>query len=787
MKRVISICLLACLPLTFLLFLGVSTTAKYLEERISFLTIASHVGYVDTIQWMVEKKISNLKRDKIHYLPKGILSENTTGYWTPETYSNLEKSPQYKTINALGVSDYPISLYSDSDYEFSSWTRSNGNLFSTKFSSLTQINTDNVVKLQPKWTYKSGDGIWPCCGESTYLNVETNPIYLDGKLITTTPNLSLIAINVDNGKEIWRFKAPGVPARRGLIYRQGNDAIPSRIYLNFGNRLYAINPETGKPDLSFSPRGYVKSGKSLIAPVLTKNSIIVATTKPSLAAFSLENGEKVWETGLLDRSGVVPDGGSNFRIGGGVPWGGMSLDPARGMVFIVTGNARPSLWGALRPGPNKHSNSVIAVDAESGRIIWSFQEVAHDLWDFDIASPPILTTIRTNDKRIDVVIAVTKIGNSLILDRVNGKPIFDYRLRLAPESMVPGEKTANWQPSLISPEPFSDNEFGLDDITDIGFENREDIKRKLKNAQFGFFMPPNIGRSTISFGIHGGAQWPGGSVDHNKQLLFVPSSQLPWVSFVEFTNPRNLAIAHSGSEKYQQHCASCHGSDRAGKKFLRPISQQPSLLGISQRDFRLPVPSLLGISFARKPTELKDIKKFFQTHSEEKLAQIDEKTLEEIISYFAAHDEFIDQEGGFSVSYHWEQLLDNQGYPGSKPPWGSITAIDLNSGQIKWKIPFGEFKELSDRGIPITGQPNYAGLLSTGGGLVFATGTIDAKVRAFKSETGEELWSYKMPAGGSAPPTTFMHNGQQHVAIVATGPRFRQFNHSDEIFMFVIP
>ncbi|MDC0952951.1 hypothetical protein OAR89_04240, partial [Pelagibacteraceae bacterium] len=362
------------------------------------------------------------------------------------------------------------------------------------------------------------------------------------------------------------------------------------------------------------------------------------------------------------------NGGKKYDSSGGNPWGGFSLDKKRGIAYITTGNAGRYFNGVNRPGKNKYANSIIAIDIKNKKKLWDFQEVRHDIWNLDIPAPPILGSITKNNKKIDVVIALTKLGNTIILDRMSGKPIFDFHLKKAPKSKIPGEKTNFYQPSLKIPEPFAKQIFDINEVTNIDEKSKNYILDKIKNHKFGFFEPYELGKKNIQFNFHGGAEWPGGSFDLKSENLYVSSSNIAWETEV---------------------------------KLIKRKKYSPS-------------------------------------------------------PYYKYNSKF-------------KRLKDEKGYPGSKPPWGTISAINLNNGKIKWQIPFGEYKELTKKNVPLTGTENYSGLTGTESGILLATGTLDKKFRIFDSENGKELWSYELPYIGSSPPITYQIENDQYILINATG------------------
>jgi quinoprotein glucose dehydrogenase len=687
-----------------------------------------------------------------------------------EDPAQREALPQYRTIAGLDVQQHPAAREAQARYD--SWHRSHGDDASSKYSALDQINTGNVARLEVAWTHATGSELGDPAKSG--LTVETNPVIAHGRMFTTSIDGYLIALDAARGSEIWRLKLPAPVARRGMVWEPHADLAKSRLFVPAGDGVYAVDPARGKVITDFGNQGQVGDQLALIPPTIVNGKLIAAFVSSAIEAYDLRTGALLWSRSVFDRADK-----RGTDLYGGVPWGGMSSDPARSAVYVSTGNPRPELVGISRPGANRHSCSVLAVNADTGAILWSTQEVTHDLWDLDVPSPPVLTTITRDGKRIDVVATVTKSGNTLLLDRDFGKPVFEYRLRRAPVSTIPGEHTAPYQPALELPEPFSKQVFDPADVTDLTHAADRVIRRKIEGARTGFFEPPVLGGKIVLYGLHGGAEWPGAAVDPGKGVLYVPSNQVPWLiraGYVDANATREAAATVPGDALYQGACAECHKPNRAG-------SYETEFSGDGY------VPALTGITFLRDRATLTSLETFRTRHADVRMGR--EPTASELAAlfdYFTDLDRTSDRQRSFSVRAFWQLLLDDRGYPGSKPPWGLLTAIDLNTGRKIWQIPFGEYDKLQRGGRSVKGQPNFGGVIATAGGLLFATGTVDNKVRAFDASDGRELWSYQLPAAGSAPPVTYSIDGTQYVAVVATGGLYHGFSgRSDKLVAFRLP
>jgi len=541
------------------------------------------------------------------------------------------------------------------------WHRNYGNSASNRFSKLKLINKENIKNLDLAWEYTIKGAI---------LNdIQSNVIVAENKIFIPSYNKKIITLDAKTGKKLWELKLDAYAPRRGMVYLKNTKTKSSKLFFSSYKTLVAINTLDGSYDKNFGKNGKVKLNKpSITAPAIFKNNLIITTSEPALEVYDLNNGKYKWKFILMKKQ-KKRSGGKRYDHSGGNPWGGFSLDEIRGIAYVTTGNAGRYFNGVNRPGKNEYANSIIAIDIENKKKLWNFQEVRHDIWNLDIPAPPILGSIIRNDKKIDVVIAVTKLGNTIVLDRLTGEPIYDFHLKKAPKSNISGEKTNYYQPDIKTPEPFAKNIFNLNEVTNVSKKSQEYIINKIKNYKYGFFEPYEIGKKNIQFNFHGGAEWPGGSYNIRNGFLYVTSSNIAWET--EVTENKN------------------------NSKLKLPL-------------------------------------------------------------YYKYNSKF-------------KRLKDNNGYPGSKPPWGTITAINLNNGKIKWQIPFGEYEELTKKGVPLTGTENYGGLTGSEAGLLFATGTLDKKFRVYDIENGSELWSYKLPFIGSSPPVTYQIDNEQYILINSTG------------------
>ena len=662
---------------------------------------------------------------------------------------------------------------------FTTWEAYGGDNHHTKYSSLDQVNLGNVSRLQVAWRYSTGDA------EEQGSQIQCNPIVVDGLLYATSPKLKVFALNAATGELIWRFDpfqgaSVGQGINRGLSYWRGS--VDERILFGAGPYLYALNAGNGKIIKSFGENGKVdlrvglgrKPGEQQVditTPGIIYKDLIILGSRTGetpgaspghVRAYDVRTGNVKWIFHTIPHPGEFgyetwsPD--SWQKVGGANAWAGMSLDEENGIVYVPTGSPSYDFYGGNRVGDNLFANSLVALRADTGKRLWHFQTVRHDLWDRDLASAPNLVTVNHGGNPIDAVAQVTKSGFVFLFDRLNGIPLFPVEERQVRKSDVPGEVTAPAQPVPLKPPAFTRQSFTVEDITDISERARLHIQTQLKDMRTEKpYIPPAVSKDTIIYpGFDGGAGWGGAAYDPESSLLYVNATELPWsFELVDITDETH----NPGRTIYLKYCAACHGIDRegTGKDF-------PPLLNVGGR---LSYPVIAGI--------IRNGKGRMQG-----LPQLGFENILLLLDYLNITDTAVTEvnpngsatEIRMDVPYlhtGYKKLLDPDGYPGIKPPWGTLTAIDLNLGTIVWQVPLGEYPELARQGIRNTGTENYGGPVVTKGGLVFIASTMDEQFRAFNKNTGEVVWDYQLPAGGFATPATYEVDGKQYVVIAAGG------------------
>ena len=667
----------------------------------------------------------------------------------------------------------------DDKTRYSGWEEFLGGPERTHYSSLNQITTDNVQNLKVAWEYHSGD---------TTGQIQCNPIIVDGVLYATTASVQVFALEAATGKEIWKFHDSKDPqwfnTSRGVTYWADGD--DKRIFSSAGKWLYCLDARTGQPIPSFGQNGRMDLHNGL--PEAAKDKFICSNTPGTIhkdliimpvrlsegsdaapghvRAFNVRTGKLAWTFRTIPYPGEFGHatwGKNNYKnedVGAANNWCGMAIDRERSILFVPTGSAGFDFYGGNRPGQNLFANCLLALDANTGKRLWHFQFVHHDVWDRDLPSAPTLVTINRNGKPIDAVAQITKSGFVLVFDRVTGKSLFPIKEIPVPTNGVAGEKPWPTQPVPLKPAPFSRQNMTEKDINPYA-ENREELLVLFKGIRHRhqFEMPSKQG--TLIFpGYDGGGEWGGAGYDPETGLLYVNSNEMPWImTIVDKPKADKLAHLPTGERNYIQYCTVCHGNDRKGN----PKSGYPSLVDIGTRRDRPFLQNIIKGGKAMMPG----------------FPYLTEPERTALVRFLLGEEKKEGGDGAMvdkfpNVPYKitgYNKFLDKNGYPAINPPWGQLSAINLHTGEYAWKITLGEFKELSDKGIPPTGCENYGGPVITAGGVLFIAATKDGMFRAFDKKTGKLLWQTKLPAAGFATPSTYQANGKQYVVIACGGTK----------------
>jgi len=690
----------------------------------------------------------------------------------------------------------------------SDWPAYQGGVDSNQYSALRQINRDNVDELELAWTYNTGDA-----DAGNRSQIQCNPIIVDGVLYGTSAGLKLFALNAATGERLWEFdpfdgnySLFGFGVNRGVAYWEDGD--DRRLYYGAGAKLYAVNAADGSPAAQFGDGGSIDLheglGRSTDGLFVTANTPGVifedllilghraAEANPAVPghvrAFDVRTGQLVWTFHTIPNPGEAgyetwpPEA---WRSAGGAnAWAGISLDPERGVVYVPTGSATYDFFGGDRIGQNLYANSIVALDARTGERIWHYQTVHHDLWDRDLPAPPNLLTLEIEGRRIDALAQITKSGHVFVLDRESGAPLFPIDELAVPESGLPGESAWPTQPVPTRPPPFARQRLTADNATRLSDSGRRLVLERLARLRSSrAFEPPSREGTIILPGFDGGGEWGGAAADPATGTLYVNASEMPWVlTMVPARTNEVRTTADAGRSVYGANCVYCHGVEREGDA----LGNYPALTNLAERRSRSDVRGLLSTGAGRMPAfgfltdnQVGVLLDYLFDAGEPLPADL-RGAVAEIM--FGANDE------AFSdfVSTGYQRFVDDAGYPAIEPPWGTLTAIDLEHGELRWQVTLGELDELTERGIPPTGTENYGGPLVTAGGIVFIAATKDEKFRAFDKDTGLLLAEWQLPAGGYATPATYAVDGRQFVVVAAGGGKMGTKS-GDAYIAFALP
>ena len=671
------------------------------------------------------------------------------------------------------------------NYEFqeagADWPVYQGGKNSNQYSPLKQITPQNVQLLTPVWEYHSevGDSL-----ERT--QIQCNPIIIDGILYGTSPKLKVFALNAETGQRIWEF-TPNKETDYAMNVNRGvtfwTNGTQKHILFSAGSDLFALDADNGRLIETFGNKGKVNLKEGLgenskdkyvaatTPGVIYKDLLIIGSRVSENAggapgfiqAFDVKTGKLMWVFHTIPQPGEF--GYDTWpkdawkEAGGANSWAGMSVDEKRGIIYIPTGSAAFDFWGGNRKGQNLFANCVLALDAASGKRIWHYQTVHHDLWDRDLPAPPNLVTVTHNGKNIDAVAQITKSGFVFLLDRETGNPLFQVEEIPVPKSDLEGEETWPTQPIPVKPPPFSPQSLTMENITNISPESHDFVASILKNVRTGRqFIPPSTEGTVIFPGFDGGGEWGGAACDPESAILYVNGSIMPWILTMIKIDSNSKTKTHPGARIYQVNCAMCHGQNREGKS----AASYPALQNIQQKMTREEILQIMNTGKGFMPS-------FGHLKKEEKDVLADYLFNEKTVTDKHLQGLGNNEEKVPYTHTGYNRFFDQNGYPAVKPPWGNLSAIDLNEGTILWQVPLGEEKELASQGIHNTGTENYGGPAVTADGIIFIGASKDEYFRAFDKATGKELWKYKLPAGGYATPSVYEVNGKEYVVIACGG------------------
>jgi glucose dehydrogenase len=646
------------------------------------------------------------------------------------------------------------------------WRVYGGNREQTRYSALDQIDRDNVTRLEVAWTYDSGE-------EG---GLQTNPIVVDGVVYVTTPKHRVVALDGASGAVRWTFdsKIEGRGPNRGVTYWESGE--DERIFAAQDHYVYALDARKGEPIAGFGREGRIDLHEDLGRPAeaqsirLTTPGIVyrdllivggrVGESLPAspghVRAYDARTGALRWIFHTIPHPGEAgyetwPK--EAWRTSGGANnWAGMAVDDERGIVYVPTGSPADDFYGGDRIGDDLYANSLLALDAATGRRIWHFQALRHDLWDRDFPSPPTLVTVRRDGRRVDAVAQTSKHGYVYLFDRADGRSLFPLETLKAARSTVEGEVAADTQVLPTKPAPFARQRLTEQGLTSRTPEARRKAVEDLRSFRNdGPFEPFAEGRETVIYpGFDGGAEWGGSAFDPETRLLYVNANEMAWTGSLA----PNVA-GTGGRATYLKNCAACHRDDLRGAP-----PQMPSLAGIGARWDDDDVKQVIEKGVGRMPG--------FPTLSASQVAAL--------VAYLrTGHDREAEPSGPSPLwlPYRfggYKKFLDRDGYPAVAPPWGTLTAIDLDTGEHAWQVPLGEYPKLVAQGLRDTGSENYGGPVVTAGGLVFIGATsFDKKLRAFDKKTGRLLWEATLPFSATGTPATYEIGGRQYVITPAGG------------------
>jgi len=688
------------------------------------------------------------------------------------------------------------------------WPAYGGNPENTRYVALSGVDSSNVHLLKPVWAYRTGD-----VDSVHHSQIQCNPLIIEGVLYGTSPGMKMFALDASSGVPLWTFNPfDSLPAEKQMFFVLNNSrglsywtdgAEDRRVFYTAGSYLYALDAKTGKPLAGFGDKGKIDLHQGLgrevddlfitaTSPGLIYEDLIImgsrvdegpAAAPGHIRAFDVRTGKQRWIFRTIPQPG--DEGHQTWdnpeaykRIGGANNWSGMSLDAVRGIVYVPTGSASFDFYGGMRRGDNLFADCLLALDARTGKRRWHFQQIHHDVWDRDLPTAPALVTVTHNGKKIDAVAQPTKTGFVFLLDRETGKPLFPVDEQPVPQdSELRGEKLSATQPIPRLPKPFVRQLFTEAEINDLlPDSSREEIRgRWASYRKEHMYAPPSKQGTIVLPGFDGGAEWGGPAFDPETGRLFVNANEMAWV-LTMVDRPVQAVVENfqlAGNRLYTQQCMACHGKDRKG------TGNYPSLDSVRLKYTESTLTALLNSGRRMMPSfrHLKEVEKEAIV-----AVMLDQKKLFNKPFQKQTADSFLQLPYGITG---YNKFLSREGHPAIKPPWGTLNAINLNTGEIDWKVPLGADPRFKKQGVH-TGTENYGGPVVTSGGLVFIAATSDGMIRAFSKYTGKLLWEYPLPAPGFATPSIYSINGRQYLVIACGGGKLGTRS-GDQYLAFALP
>ncbi len=661
--------------------------------------------------------------------------------------------------------------------EYTTWSSYLGDSGRSHYSALSQITPENVTGLKVAWSYEAPD----------FGQMQMNPIVVDSILYGVTAALRVIALSGETGEEIWQF-GDSVQVwhstSRGVSYWEKGD--DKRILCTRGPNLFALDALTGKPISSFGINGKIDMRSGM--PESAKEKFVISNTPGAIykdlivmplrlsegagaapgniMAFNVQTGAVEWVFHTIPHPGEAgyntwedKEAYTSDLVGAANNWAGMAVDDETGIIYVPTGSAAPDFYGGIRTGSNLYSNCLLAMDANTGKRLWHFQFTHHDIWDRDPPAPPNLLMVERAGIKIPAVAQVTKQGYVYAFDRKTGEPLFDIEEVPVPPSTLEGEKAWPTQPIPVKPKPFARQSTELTENHVSPFaKNQDSLRQILKTVEKRQYAPPGLEPMLLFPGYDGAAEWGGTAADPEDGIIYVNANEMPWIMQMG-VNDTELSNLPMGEATYKKYCVTCH---------------QPDRKGLAASGF----PSLIDIELRKGRDEILDI----VTHGKGMMTGFPQLKIEEknallrfLFNQEVKHDiaENSKKKEVFKLPYKhlgYNKFLDSKGLPAIEPPWGTLHAINLNTGEYIWSVPFGNTPELGQKGIG-TGTENYGGAVVTENGLLFIAATRDGYFRVFDKHTGELLWEYKLPAAAFATPAMYEVNGKQYIAIACGGEK----------------